>query len=501
MRYLVTARVKPGREADLLRAIEDGTLGAGSVAGEEYLRNMEQARLCAQGKIRWVEVCFCDLPLQEERPYWEEYFDLVRVQDAHARQRCRDLNGSEAWACCACDCTQKLEKKLAEKGQAFLEVLGAAVEDAVRTAAMNPAARCGFFFFFLIFLGALTALATGPVASPAYPDKSKLLVWRDEAGKERPVKTAADWAKRRAHILANMEKVMGPLLDPGKKVPLDVKYVEEVKTPRFIRKKLTFAVGKNERVPGYLLLPVDIKGKVAGILCLHQTNGALGSKEPAGLGGNPNLHYAVHLAERGYVTLAPDYPSFGEYPFDFQKSGFASGSMKAIWNNMRAVDLLQALPDVDGSRIGCIGHSLGGHNAMFTAAFDRRIKALVSNCGFTSFPKYYKGNLRGWTSDRYMPRIAKVYDLKPDKVPFDFPEVVAAFAPRAFLASSPLHDGNFEVSGVKDCIAAARPVFELLGAGDKLSANYPDCAHDFPADVRKTAYEFLDRWLKGGSRP
>ena len=125
MRYLVTARVKPGREGDLLRAIEDGTLGQGSVAEGEYLRNMEQARLCAEGKVKWVEICFCDTPLAEEAPYWEEYFDLVRVQDAHARHRCRDLNGTEPWACGDCDCTERLEAKLATRGQPFLEVLRA----------------------------------------------------------------------------------------------------------------------------------------------------------------------------------------------------------------------------------------------------------------------------------------------------------------------------------------------------------------------------------------
>lgn len=123
MRYLVTARVKPGKERDLLRAIEDGTLGAGSVAGDEYAHNMNQARLCAEGKIKWVEVCFCATPLDEERPYWEEYFDLVRVQDAHARSRCRDLNGSEPWACCDCDCTERLELKMADWGEPFLDAL------------------------------------------------------------------------------------------------------------------------------------------------------------------------------------------------------------------------------------------------------------------------------------------------------------------------------------------------------------------------------------------
>ena len=111
MRYLVTAKVKPGREGDLLRAIESGTLGAGSVAGDEYLHNMEQARLCSDGKVKWVECCFCAEPLQEERPYWEEFFELIRIQDAHARSRCRDENGTEPWACCACDCTISLNRK------------------------------------------------------------------------------------------------------------------------------------------------------------------------------------------------------------------------------------------------------------------------------------------------------------------------------------------------------------------------------------------------------
>ncbi len=127
MRYLVKARIKPGREADLLRAIEDGTLGRGSVAGDEYLSNMAQARLCDDGSVRWVEVCFCEVPLDEERPYWEEFFELTRVRDAHARHRCRDFSGTEPWACSECDCTEKLEAAMAGWGRPFLEVLREAV--------------------------------------------------------------------------------------------------------------------------------------------------------------------------------------------------------------------------------------------------------------------------------------------------------------------------------------------------------------------------------------
>ena len=123
MRYLVTTRVKPGRERALADAVADETIGAGSIAGDEYLRNMNEARESADGSVRWVEVCYCPTPLLEERPYWEEYFDLVKVQDAHDRRRCRDVNGTDPWSCGDCDCTARLEARLRERGEPFLDRL------------------------------------------------------------------------------------------------------------------------------------------------------------------------------------------------------------------------------------------------------------------------------------------------------------------------------------------------------------------------------------------
>jgi hypothetical protein len=123
MRYLVHARVKPDCANRLLEAIRSEKLGQGSVAEGEYLRNMHDARVGEDGAVRWVEVCYCPAPLQEERPYWEEYFDLTKVQDAHDRGKCRDQNGTEPWACGDCDCTERLEQKLKDRGQPFLESL------------------------------------------------------------------------------------------------------------------------------------------------------------------------------------------------------------------------------------------------------------------------------------------------------------------------------------------------------------------------------------------
>ena len=119
MRYLVTARVKPGRADALDRAIAEGTLGAGSIAGDEYLHNMAEARELGDGRVKWVETCFCAIPLAEERSYWEVYFELLSIKDAHARSTCRDENGTEPWACCGCDCTKRLEGWLRKQGTPF----------------------------------------------------------------------------------------------------------------------------------------------------------------------------------------------------------------------------------------------------------------------------------------------------------------------------------------------------------------------------------------------
>lgn len=312
--------------------------------------------------------------------------------------------------------------------------------------------------------------------------------------------TPARWSKHRREILDDFEKVAGSLDWPDVRLPLEPKVLSEERLDGgIVRRKIAYHADASDPrakpVSAWLLLPAMNAGeKRPAVIVFHPTQAA-GKDQPAGLAGAPDFHIALHLARRGYVTIAPDYPSFGEYKTDFRDNPYPSGVMKAVAENIRAIDLLCAQPEVDAERIGAIGHSLGGHTAIFTALYDPRIKAVVSNCGFTRFHRYYGGNLKGWTSDRYFPHIASEYGNDPDKVPFDFPGLIAALAPRAFLASSPLHDDNFDVTGVRETIAAAKPVYGLLGAGDKLRANYPDCDHAFPPEARKVAYAFLDEQL------
>ena len=330
---------------------------------------------------------------------------------------------------------------------------------------------------------------------PFYTDKMRMLVYLDERGREREIRSAVDWEKRRAHILSNMERVMGPLPDRSNLPPLDVKVDGTEVVSGVVRKKVSFLSEPGDRVPAYLLMPKDLEGAAPAMLCLHQTT-KIGKGEPAAMGGLGSLHYAFELAQRRFVTLAPDYPNFGDYVFNPYENGYASATMKGIWNHMRAVDLLESLPEVDSDRIGSIGHSLGGHNTLFVAAFDRRLQVMVSSCGFNSFRKYKGGDLKGWSHQGYMPRIAERYHRDSKQMPFDFTEVTAALAPRCLFVNAPLHDNNFEVQGVEDCIRAAAPVYELLGARRNLAVVYPDAGHEFPAQVREQTYCFVETVLR-----
>lgn len=287
-----------------------------------------------------------------------------------------------------------------------------------------------------------------------------------------------------------MQRVMGPLPAESRKVPLDVTVDQELRLEGYRQIRLSFAVEPGDRVPALLLIPHGLTGRSPAMLCLHQTVGH-GKMDVVGQ-GKPNMAYGAELAARGFVVLAPDYPGVGDYKVDVYKLGYESASMKGIWNHSRAIDLLQSLPDVDPQRIGVIGHSLGGHNALFLAAFDRRVKAVVTSCGFTSFAKYKGGDLTGWSHKGYMPRIATEFEADPSRMPFDFAGVLRAIAPRPLFINAPLHDDNFDVSGVRDCVEAVRPLYP---GGDLVSV-YPDAGHDFPPEVRRAACEFLERSLR-----
>jgi dienelactone hydrolase len=322
------------------------------------------------------------------------------------------------------------------------------------------------------------------------------------------VKTAADWQHRRAEILAGMQTVMGPLPGPEKRVPLDVKVGSETDCGTYVRREITYQSEPGARVPAFLLVPKAVtEGKTQrpGILAAMPTNNLEGNRPVVGLNRDatkPNRNYGEELAQRGFVVIVPPYPHLADYKPDLKGLGYASGTMKAIWDNIRALDVLAAMPGVSREGFGAVGHSLGGHNSIYTAVFDDRIKAVVSSCGFDSYLDYYAERQaavwrpgQGWTQERYMPRLAE-YAGRLEEIPFDFHELIGALAPRAFLAISPKRDSNFKWHSVDKIIAAARPIYQLHRVPERIAVEHPDCEHDFPPEMRQKAYAWFERYLK-----
>jgi hypothetical protein len=157
---------------------------------------------------------------------------------------------------------------------------------------------------------------------------------------------------------------------------------------------------------------------------------------------------------------------------------------------------------VEGKAMGAVGHSLGGHNSVFTAVLDDRIKVVVSSCGLDSFLDYYNGNPanwaaeKGWCQTRYMPKLASYRGRLAD-IPFDFHELIGALAPRHVLIIAPKKDSNFRADSVDRIVAAARPVFKLYGHADRLQVEHPDGGHDFAPAMREKAYRLFDSVLAG----
>jgi dienelactone hydrolase len=294
---------------------------------------------------------------------------------------------------------------------------------------------------------------------------------------------------------------------PAAPPPLEPQTIESVDLGDVVREKVTYAVERGERVPAFVFIPKGAAARRPAILAHHQHGGQfeVGKDGPAGLGGAPDQHYAIELARRGYVTIAPDALCFGERQDPAGKlkgAGYerfealhriTEGKTlqgKYVWDARRALDYLETRPEVDATRLGMIGHSLGGQQTLFTTALDTRIKAAVSSCGF--------GSLRTLERDRILHNFALfVPELASHG---DYGAVLALIAPRPFLVAARSQDPIFPMEGIEETVAAGRRAYEAAAAGDRLGTFYEPGPHQFSPALREAAYAWLDRWLASATR-
>jgi dienelactone hydrolase len=279
--------------------------------------------------------------------------------------------------------------------------------------------------------------------------------------------------------------------------PRRVAVRERVPLHGVVREKIQYDVEVGERVSAYLFLP-EGAGPRPAVLCVHQHHREfhLGKSEPAGLAGNPDQGYALELARRGYVTLAPDVLGFEErqHPTlrgqDYERFAamrlLTEGSSlqaKMLGDLMRAVDYLGTRKEVNARRIGCLGHSLGGQETLFLAATDRRIAAAVSSCGFSSYQALFAAGINH-NFAAYVPGLLQYGDLD---------RVLSLVAPRPFLALAGDADPIFPLAGVRETVRQAKRAYGRNG--QRLQLEVQPGGHAFSPPMREAAYAWLDRWL------
>ena len=329
--------------------------------------------------------------------------------------------------------------------------------------------------------------------------RTNLLEYRNSPSAAAAQATSpSQWQERRAEALEAFQSVAGTLPGRERACALEPVTDEETDCGTYVRRLISYQSQPGGRVPAYLCIPKSaLNGaKAPAVLCLHPTDNKVGFKVVVGLGGKPHRQYAAELAERGFVTLSPSYPLLADYQPDLKALDMPTGTMKAIWDNLRGLDYLESLPFVDAKRgFAAIGHSLGGHNAIFTSVFDERVRVVVSSCGFDSLLDYYGGNLKGYVQERYMLSMAQFVNDAPS-APWDYYELIACLAPRLVYVNAPVRDANFRWDSVDRIADAARSVFALHGKADNLLVRHPDCEHDFPDSERLESYEWIARGLQ-----
>jgi dienelactone hydrolase len=331
-------------------------------------------------------------------------------------------------------------------------------------------------------------------------------------GVARPIDAAVAPQQGKEHTVGS--SAVAPTLDrarllellgktPAAPPPLEPERIERVDLGDVMRERVTYAVEAGERVPAFVFIPKDGPARHPAILCHHQHGGQfeVGKDGPAGLGSTPDQHYAIELARRGYVTIAPDALCFGERQ---DPAGMLKGAAyerfealhrltegktlqgKYVWDARRALDYLETRAEVDPSRLGMIGHSLGGQETLFTTALDTRIRAAVSSCGF--------GSLRTLERDRILHNFALFVPGLASHG--DYGAVLALVAPRPFLVAARSEDPIFPMEGIEETVASARRAYGDAGVAVRLGTFYEPGPHEFSPALREAAYAWLDRWLK-----
>lgn len=306
---------------------------------------------------------------------------------------------------------------------------------------------------------------------------------------KQPITTRAAWEQERSRLLARWNERLGSA--PAKPQELDVRVERTEKQDGYTRTLLSFAAEGDDRIRAYLLVPdnLESRDRRPAVVVFHETTHDT-LRQPVGLGTKPERSYAVHLTKRGYITLSPECYILKE------PVGWVKGQAQALakrrpgWTGLgkmtfdasRCIDFLETQAQVDRKRIGCIGFSLGAKEVLYAMAFEPRYAVGVANEGGVGL------RMSNWSDAWYLTE-----KIKPFIPQFENHQILALAAPRPVLV---LGGGSADGDASWPFVAAARSVYALYGAADRIGLFDHKGQHTFPPHGRAIAYRWLDHHLQ-----
>jgi dienelactone hydrolase len=304
------------------------------------------------------------------------------------------------------------------------------------------------------------------------------------------IATLDAWKSRRDELRRWWLDFLGPMPAERRAAP-KLTLLEEDRPDGVIRQLVRYEIEPGIMTEAYLLKPANVSGKAPGIAVFHSTQNYT-IRQPAGLEGPPEKFFGLRYAKRGCVCFCPRnflWPQISaerigtseEVKKLRDRAPQSKGMAKMLYDSLVAVDILASLPEVDASRIGSVGHSLGAKETLYLAAFDERVKATVSSEGGVGT------KFSNWEAPWYLGP-----SIKEPSFTHEHHELLALAAPRPFL----LVAGN-SADGDRGWpfIAAALPVYELHGKPARLGQFNHAKGHAVPPEAEERIEDWLMTYL------
>lgn len=259
-------------------------------------------------------------------------------------------------------------------------------------------------------------------------------------------------------------------------------------------------------VPALLYRPKSIAAKAPGVIspCGHSAIGKAANEYQI-------LH--INLAKRGLFVLTYDPVGQSErsqfWDAARHRSRFNLGcgehavignalyllgtnlARYRIWDGLRAIDYLASLPEVDASRIGCVGNSGGGNLTAYLAALEPRITVAAPCCYITTLPRRMANRTQ---EDPSADPEQDIFGFVSEGI--DHAGLLALCAPRPLLLGTARFD-FFPIAGARESFAEAQKLYEAAGAGDRIARAEAAEKHGLTRPLRQAVYAWFDRWLAG----